>query len=259
MVQIVLSGCNGAMGRVISKQAKSREDCEIVAGIDISAQATEGYPVFASPEELPESYRATGDVLIDFSHPSALEGVLTLAHRMDIPLVLATTGLSEAQIDMVKRAAEKSAIFFSFNMSLGINLMSALAKTAARILGGQFDIEIIEKHHNRKIDAPSGTAILLANAVSEALPFTPQLSYERQSRREKRGKDEIGIHSIRGGTIVGEHELLFAGQDETLRITHTAYSRDVFATGALSAACFMAGKPAGLYDMNALIAQDEFR
>ena len=256
MVQILLSGCNGAMGQVIVKQAKSREDCEVVAGIDPNTQEGDGYPVFARAQDWPEDCKDKADVIIDFSHPSALEGSLALATRLSIPLVLATTGLSEGQVAAVRTASERLPIFFCFNMSLGINLMSALAKTAARILGGQFDIEIIEKHHNRKIDAPSGTAILLANAVREALPFTPQFSYERHSRREKRGKSEIGIHSIRGGTIVGEHELLFAGQDETLSITHTAYSKDVFATGALSAACFMVGKPAGLYDMNALIAQD---
>jgi len=252
MLNIILSGCGGAMGQVVSRRAKERGDCVIVAGIDPDSKMNEGYPVFSGADEC----AAGADVIVDFSHPSAVEGLLALSKRSGIPLVLATTGLSREQIASIREASKDIPVFFSFNMSLGINLMSALAKTAARVLGEHFDIEIIEKHHNRKIDAPSGTAILLANAVSEPLPISPEYVYERRSKRQKRNKNEIGLHAIRGGTIVGEHELLFAGQDETLSITHTAYSKEVFATGALNAALFMQGKPPGLYDMNDLIANN---
>ena len=248
MTDIILSGCGGAMGRAVSARAQS-VGCTVVAGIDPADGLQPGYPVFASAAEC----TAKAGVIVDFSHPSALEGLLELARRSGIPLVLATTGLDQAQISRVREASAQTPIFFSFNMSLGINLMSALARTAARVLGGQFDIEIIEKHHNRKLDAPSGTAIMLAGAVSEELAQPPEYIHERHSKRQKRGKNEIGLHAVRGGTIVGEHELLFAGPDETLSITHTAYSREVFATGALNAARFMQGKPPGLYDMNDLI------
>lgn len=237
------------MGGVISRRAKERGGCEIVAGIDPNAEAREWYPVFHAADQC----GTKADVIIDFSHPSALEGLIALSKRAGIPLVVATTGLSGAQIESIHEAAKEIPIFFTFNMSLGINLMTELAKTASRVLGGQFDIEIVEKHHNRKIDAPSGTAIMLANAVSESLPSEPEFVYERHSVRQKRQKDEIGIHSIRGGTIVGEHEVLFAGQDEVFSLSHIAYSKDVFATGALSAGIFMAGKAPGLYTMKDLI------
>ena len=248
MTKIILSGCGGAMGRAVSARAQS-VGCTVVAGIDPAADLQPGYPVFASAA----ACDAGADVIVDFSHPSALDGLLGLARRTGTPLVLATTGLGEGQLTRVREAAAQTPIFFSFNMSLGINLMSALARAAARVLGGQFDIEIIEKHHNRKLDAPSGTALMLAEAVSGELAAPPEYIHERHSKRRPRGKNEIGLHAVRGGTIVGEHELLFAGQDETLSITHTAYSREVFATGALNAARFMVGKPPGLYDMNDLI------
>jgi len=223
--------------------------CAIAAGIDPAADSREGYPVFMEASEC----TVVADVIVDFSHPSALEELLKLARRTGTPLVLATTGLDDAQLTQVRKTAEQVPIFFSFNMSLGINLMSALARTATKVLGWQFDIEIIEKHHGRKLDAPSGTALMLAGAVSGELAAPPEYVHERHSRRQPRDKNEIGLHAVRGGTIVGEHELLFAGQDETLSITHTAYSREVFATGALNAARFMVGKPPGLYDMNDLI------
>ena len=252
MIKVILSGCGGAMGWTVSSRARS-VGCEIVAGIDIKVSSKQvrasSYPVFGSAGEC----TAKGDVIIDFSHPSALEGLLELARKTSTPLVLATTGLDETQLAQVRAAAEHTPIFFSFNMSLGINLMSALARMATKVLGGQFDIEIIEKHHRRKLDAPSGTAIMLAQTVSSELNSPPEYVHERYSKRSPRGQNEIGMHAVRGGTIVGEHELLFAGQDETLSITHTAYSREVFATGALSAAKFMAGNAPGLYDMNDLI------
>ena len=251
-MRIILSGCGGAMGRAITARAQDFEGCEIVAGIDPNGPVllTPPYPVFQAAG----ACDVQADVIIDFSNPGALEDLLELAQRTELPLVLCTTGYSDDQVAQIKAAAEHLPLFFSFNMSLGINLMCALAKTATRVLGNQFDVEIIEKHHRRKIDAPSGTAIMLAGAVGEGLHTTPEYVHERHSKRQPRGKNEIGIHAIRGGTIVGEHELLFAGQDETLSITHTAYSKEVFATGALSAARFMQGKHPGLYDMNNLIA-----
>jgi len=236
------------MGRAVSARAHNM-GCAIAAGIDPAADSREGYPVFMEAAEC----TVVADVIVDFSHPSALEELLKLARRTGTPLVLATTGLDDAQLTQVRKTAEQVPIFFSFNMSLGINLMSALARTATKVLGGQFDIEIIEKHHGRKLDAPSGTALMLAGAVSQELAAPPEYVHERHSRRKPRGKNEIGLHAVRGGTIVGEHELLFAGQDETLSIIHAAYSREVFATGALNAARFMVGKPPGLYDMNDLI------
>ena len=248
VTNIILSGCGGAMGRAVHARAGS-VGCDIVAGIDPAAGLQMPYPVFASAA----ACDVKADVIVDFSHPAALEGLLELARSGATPLVLATTGLDEAQLTRVREAAAETPIFFSFNMSLGINLMSALARMATKVLGGQFDIEIIEKHHRRKLDAPSGTAIMLAQAVSAELTTPPEYIHERHSKRQPRGQNEIGMHAVRGGTIVGEHELLFAGQDETLSITHAAYSREVFATGALSAARFMAGKPPGLYDMNDLI------
>ena len=253
MVRIILSGCGGAMGQVVSRRARELGSCAIVAGIDPDTTVKADYPVFPSAS----ACSVEADVIVDFSHPSALGELLMLSRRLGIPLVLATTGLDEGQIASVREAARAVPIFFSFNMSLGVNLMSALAKAATRVLGGQFDIEIIEKHHNKKIDAPSGTAIMLAQAVSEELDAQPEYVYERHSKRQKRGKNEIGMHAVRGGSIVGEHELLFAGQDETLRIVHTAYSKEVFATGALRAAHFIPGKPPGLYDMNDLIADTQ--
>jgi len=236
------------MGRAVNAQAQS-VGCTVVAGIDPAVLSKMGYPLFESAAKC----TVKADVIVDFSHPSAVDGLLELSRCSGTPLVLATTGLDESQLARVRAAAEQAPIFFSFNMSLGINLMLALAKTATRVLGEQFDIEIIEKHHNRKLDAPSGTALMIANAVSQELAETPEYIYERHSKRQRRRKSEIGLHSVRGGTIVGEHELIFAGQDEALSITHTAYSREVFATGALSAARFMVGKPPGLYDMNDLI------
>ena len=252
MINIILSGCGGAMGRAVSARAQSL-GCAIVAGIDPGADLQVSYPVFDSAAQC----TAKADVIVDFSHPSALEELLELARQSGTPLVLATTGLDDAQLARVRMAAEQTPIFFSFNMSLGINLMSSLAKVATKVLGGQFDIEIIEKHHNRKLDAPSGTALMLADAVSGELAAPPEYIHERNSKRQPRGKNEIGLHAVRGGTIVGEHDVIFAGQDETLTISHTATSKGVFAEGALSAALFMRGRAAGLYNMGDLIGQTQ--
>ena len=191
--------------------------------------------------------------MIDFSHPSALSSLLELGKKRRLPLVLCTTGYSKAQVEELKAASKEIPIFYSRNMSLGINLLIELSKKAAQVLGKGFDIEIIEKHHNQKIDAPSGTALMLADEISTVLPEEPKYVYDRHSRRMKREKNEIGIHSIRGGTIVGEHDVLFAGHHETITRSHTAQSKEVFASGAVNAAIYLCGKPAGLYDMSDLL------
>lgn len=249
MTRLILSGANGAMGRVIAASARERGDFTIVAGIDPNTEMSGGFHVFPSPGDC----AAEADVIIDFSHPQALEPLLKMAVARRLPTVVATTGLHTAQIERLREAAKEIPVFFSFNMSLGVNLMVELAKTAARVLGADFDIEIIEKHHNKKIDAPSGTALMLADGISTVLPDEPPYVYDRHSQRKPRSKNEIGIHSLRGGTIVGEHEVVFAGKDEIVTISHSARSKQVFATGALNAAAFLVGKPAGLYNMSDLI------
>ena len=249
MKQIILSGCNGKMGHVISDIVMGRDDCTIVAGFDLNTQRQYDYPVYAKPSE----YTGSGDVIIDFSHPSLLTSLLDYAEEKKIPIVLATTGYSKAQLEEIHAAAQRLPVFFSANMSLGINLMVELAKKAASVLGGSFDIEIIEKHHNQKIDAPSGTALMIADGVSGVLSEKPQYVYDRHSQRKKRDKNEIGIHAIRGGTIVGEHDIMFAGRDEILTISHTAMSKEVFASGAVNAAVFMCGKAPGLYNMKDMV------
>lgn len=249
MTRLILSGCNGKMGRVITACAQARCDCEIVAGFDINTESHAGFPVYANPANC----GVQADVIIDFSHPSALAGVLAFARERKIPAVIATTGLTEEQIASVRAAADDIPVFFSANMSLGINLMLELVRKAAAVLGQEFDIEILEKHHNQKLDAPSGTALMLADAAKSAAGYDAQYVYERHSVRQKRGKNEIGIASIRGGTIVGEHDVIFAGQDEVLTISHQAMSKEIFAVGALNAALFLHGKPAGYYSMNDII------
>lgn len=249
MTRLILSGANGAMGRVISACARERGDFTVVAGIDPNTEMDGGFHVFPTPADC----SAEADVIIDFSHPRALEPLLEMAVARKLPVVVATTGLTPAHIARIRETADKIPMFFTFNMSLGVNLMVELAKTAARVLGNDFDIEIIEKHHNKKIDAPSGTALMLANGISSVLPQEPPYVYDRHSQRKPRSKNEIGMHSIRGGTIVGEHEVVFAGKDEIVTISHSARSKQVFATGALNAAAFLVGKPAGLYSMSDLI------
>ena len=245
MTRILLSGCNGAMGRVITAAAQEREGVEIVAGIDPNTAATAGYPVFATAAECD----IAADAIIDFSHPTACAPLLEYAAAKKLPVVVATTGLGDEQIALVNKAAGALPVFFSWNMSLGINLMTELCRTAARVLGQGFDIEIVEKHHNKKIDAPSGTAFMLADSIAEEFENPLRYEFDRHSKRQRRTKDEIGIHAVRGGTIVGEHEVIFAGRDELLTISHSARSKEVFATGAISAAEFLCDKPAGMYSM----------
>ena len=249
MTNIILSGCCGKMGRVITSCVEKRDDCKIVAGVDLNTDNSLGYPIYSSFSEVKE----TADVIIDFSHPSVLNSLLDFAKTRSLPLVLATTGFSSSQTEEIKAAAKNIPLFFTFNMSLGINLLVALSKKAAAILDGNFDIEIIEKHHNQKLDAPSGTAIMLAEAINETLDNKMMYEYDRHSKREKRPENQIGIHSIRGGNIVGEHEVIFAGHDEVITLSHQATSKEVFAVGALKAALFMNGKQNGLYDMNNVI------
>lgn len=251
MVRIILSGCNGKMGRVITGCVDKRDDCEIVAGVDVDTVMLSSYPVFSSFSDI----KCEADVIIDFSHPSLLTSLLSFVSDTGTPAVISTTGFDENQTAMIKSAAERSPIFFSFNMSLGVNLLLDLAKKATAVLGDGFDIEVVEAHHNQKIDAPSGTAVMIANAINDALPEKYDCTYDRHSTREKRGKKEIGMHSIRGGTIVGEHQIIFAGHDEIITLSHSARSKEIFAVGAVKAAIFMAGKPAGLYSMSDLISE----
>lgn len=252
MIKIIMRGCNGKMGQVISDIVKNDADAEIVAGIDLTAleNGTNPYPVF---EHLPEC-DVPADVVIDFSSPRGLTELLCVCRERKLPIVLCTTGFSQEQLAEIEEASKEIAILRSANMSLGINTLSKLAAAAAKILAeAGFDMEIVERHHNRKVDAPSGTALLLADAMNGALEGKYHYTYDRSGRREKRDPEEIGISAVRGGTIVGEHEIIFAGRDEVIELKHTAYSRDVFGTGAVQAAKFLAGKKAGMYDMQAVI------
>lgn len=249
MTRIVICGCCGKMGRVINDVIKSRNDCEVIAGIDLYGEKYDSFPVFKYPNELTEK----PDVIIDFSHPSSLNDLLDYALTNGVAVVFATTGYTQEQITAIKSAADQIPVFFTFNMSLGINLLVELAKKATQVLGGQFDIELIEKHHNQKIDAPSGTAIMIAEAINNELDNSCQFVYDRHSVRKKREKNEIGIHAVRGGTIVGEHEVIFAGRDEVITLSHSAASKEVFAVGSVNAAVFLANKEKGLYAMSDLI------
>ena len=250
MVNILLSGCYGKMGRAVYEYTLSRDDCRVVAGIDISA-GDMPFSVYSSPFD----FDGKADVIIDFSNPAALSGLLEYALKTNTPAVIATTGLSDDQINLLKMTSKQVPIFFSFNMSLGVNLLSELAEIAARVLGANYDIEIVEAHHNQKLDAPSGTAIMLADSISGVLAEKPRYEYDRHLKREKRPKNEIGIHSIRGGTIVGEHEIIFAGHDEVIKLSHSAGSKRVFAAGAVNAAVFIAGREPKMYNMKDLVKE----
>ena len=248
MTKIILVGACGKMGGVIADIVNKRDDCEIVAGVDrFPKECT--FPVYENLNNVSEC----ADVIIDFSHPSALDDLLSYSKETNTALVIATTGYDEEQKKKISEASKISPIFFTYNMSMGINLLANLAQKATEILGSEFDIEIVEKHHNQKIDAPSGTALMLADAICEVTPNAMKYEYDRHSKREKRSKNEIGLHAVRGGTIVGEHEIIFAGRDEIITLSHSARSKEVFAVGAVNAAVYMNGKPAGMYDMKELI------
>lgn len=250
MTNIILSGCNGKMGRVITRLAAEDDNCKIVAGFDINNCFPNTYPVYSDFSECEEK----ADVLIDFSHPSLLEDILRYCKKTATPAIICTTGLTAEQRKALEETSEEIPMFFSANMSLGINLLIALAKKAAQILEGGFDIEILERHHNQKIDAPSGTALAIADGISEVLSETGEYVYDRHNVRRKRRENEIGIHSVRGGTIVGEHEVIFAGTDEVIELKHSATSKEVFAVGAIKAAKFLKDKPAGMYSMDDLFS-----
>ena len=248
MTKIILSGANGKMGRVIQNVVSLRDDCEIVAGVDLNTEST-SFPVYANINEITEKE----DVIIDFSNPVLLDNLLAYSKANKMPLVIATTGYDDNQKAQINDASKECPIFFTYNMSMGINLLANLAKKAVSVLGSDFDIEIIEKHHNQKIDAPSGTALMLADAICEEIDNDMKYEYDRHSKREKRTKNEIGLHAVRGGTIVGEHDIMFCGRDEIITLSHSARSKEIFAVGAVNAAVYMNGKDAGLYDMAELI------
>ena len=247
-MDILLCGACGRMGAAVAAAAHEAGH-RIVAGVDPNPAATSPFPIFASPEEC--TVRA--DVIVDFSHHSALPALLSFAKKRRIPAVICTTGHTKEELDLLSRAAGEIAVFYSRNMSLGINLLMSLCRRAAAALGSDFDVEIVEKHHRNKLDAPSGTALMLADAVSGADKEPHPLVFDRTERRAVRPRGEIGISSVRGGSIVGEHEVIFAGKDEVITLSHSASSREVFATGALRAAEFLIGKPAGTYDMGSLL------
>jgi 4-hydroxy-tetrahydrodipicolinate reductase len=252
MTKVIISGCNGKMGQVVTGLCSADAEIQVVAGFDVNPEKRNDYPVYADPMEFP----GKADCIIDFSHPNALTSLLSYCKKSGCGIVLATTGYSEAQLGEIQAASKEVRIFKSANMSLGINVLLALVKQAAKVLGSTSDIEIVEKHHNRKLDAPSGTALMIADAAASALSYEPDYTFERHSVRQKRGKTEIGISSVRGGTIVGEHEILFAGIDEVLEIKHTAYSREIFATGAVKAAAFIGSlSEPGLYNMENLVSE----
>ena len=254
MINIILSGCNGRMGQVITGLAAEDPDVRICAGVDITGEEKNDYPVFKSFDEI-NGNETGADVIIDFSAPSAFESMLSFSVSNTIPSIVCTTGLSEEQIMALEFSSAKVALLRSANMSVGINLLISLLKEAAPVLNSAgFDIEIVEKHHNQKKDAPSGTAIALAEAVNESLEGTKEFVYDRSGRYEKRSPKEIGISAVRGGTIVGDHDVIFEGTDEVITFSHRAYSRAVFAKGALQAAKYLAGKAPGLYTMADVIA-----
>ncbi|MDR1664137.1 MAG: 4-hydroxy-tetrahydrodipicolinate reductase [Clostridiales bacterium] len=251
MTKIILNGYLGRMGKVVRGLVEKDPACEIVAGIDTSAIG-EGLTFPAYPDF--SSCDMPADVVVDFSGVSALRGMLMFGVEKRVPMVICTTGLSRDDEEEIRAASEKVAVFRSANMSLGINLIRNMLDRAAKLLyDARFDVEIIECHHNQKLDAPSGTALLLADAVNAALDGKMEYVYDRSERREKRPRNEIGLHALRGGTVVGEHSVVFAGQDEVITLKHEAHSREIFAVGALKAAAFIKGKPPGLYDMQDLI------
>ncbi len=250
MTNIIIQGIHGRMGQVLCELIAQRTDCCVVAGIDRDGSTGE-IPVFTSFEEL----TVKGDVLIDFSVPFATANAVPYCKEHHIPMVICTTGLDDETLAQIESAATEIAIFKSGNMSLGINLLADLCRRANAVLGTDYDIEIVEKHHHNKLDAPSGTALLLADAINEQAAEKYRYVYERESVRARREKNEIGISAIRGGSIVGEHDVLFCGPDEVITLQHTAYSRNVFANGAINAAVFLAPKAPGFYNMSDLLAQ----
>ena len=250
MIKILMHGCNGKMGRMITELVKNDDGAVIAAGVDTYTGIANDYPVYESIDQCDTDM----DVVIDFSNAGAVDALLDYCAEKKIPVVLCTTGLSEEQLEKVRETSEKTAVLKSANMSMGINLLLKLLKDAAKVLGNAgYDIELVERHHNQKLDAPSGTALALADSINEALNGEYHYVYDRSQVRQKRDAKEIGISAVRGGTIVGDHEVIFAGTDEVIEFRHSAYSRNVFAKGAVEAAKFLAGKETGMYDMGDVI------
>lgn len=250
MINILLNGCNGRMGQVISRIVTDNEKVQIVCGVDFNTAQNNDYPVYKNLAD----FTGEADVVIDFTNPNSLDGLIEFALKTNTPLVIATTGLSGDQVEKLKETSKTVPIFYTANMSLGINLLIELVQKAAKLLEGSFDIEIIEKHHNQKLDAPSGTALAIADGISEVLETPCEYVYDRHSSRKKRSKTEIGIHAVRGGTIVGEHSVIFAGLDEIIEVNHIAQSREIFAVGAVRAAEFLAKQKPSMYSMKELVS-----
>lgn len=251
MTKMIMHGCNGRMGHVIIDLVKEDKDIEVVAGVDAYGESSYDFPVFKNLEEC----NVAADVIVDFSNASAAEGLLAYCEKTSTPVVLCSTGLSEEQLLKVKETSKKVAVLKSANMSVGVNaLMKVLKEVSPLFAAAGFDIEIVEKHHNQKLDAPSGTAIALADSINDSLGNEYEYVYDRSTRREKRPEKEIGISAVRGGTIVGDHDVIFAGHDEVVTLSHRAYSRAIFGKGAIEAAKYLAGKPAGMYDMSDVLA-----
>lgn len=251
MTNVIMHGCNGRMGQMIAGLCANDPDITIVAGVDTYTEKKNDFPVFETIAQC----EIPADAVIDFSNAAAVDGLLDWCVEHKVPVVLCSTGLSEEQLEKVKKASGQVAVLKSANMSLGINTLMDLLQKAVKVFApAGFDVEIVEKHHNQKLDAPSGTAIALADAVNEAMDGQYEYVYDRSDRRQKRDAKELGISAVRGGTIVGEHEVIFAGTDEVIEFKHTAYSRAVFGKGAIEAAKFLNGKSAGLYNMQDVIA-----
>lgn len=251
ITKLVVSGINGKMGRVILSEVSKRRDCTVVGGVDVKDSEYKPIKIFKDAKEI----NVECDVVIDFSHPSVLDSLLAYAEDNNKPIVICTTGYSKEQVEKIKETSKRVPIFFSGNMSLGINLLIELSKKAQSVFSTGFDVEIVEKHHNQKIDAPSGTALMIADGISSVREDNVKYVYDRHSYRKPRAKNEIGIHSIRGGTIVGEHEVIFAGHDEVFSISHIAQSKEIFAVGSINAAIFLNGKQAGLYEMSDMLRE----
>lgn len=250
MTRIIMHGCNGAMGQMIAGLVADDENAKIVAGVDINTEMKNDFPVFANIRDCD----VEADAVIDFSHISCVENLLDWCAEKKMPVVLCTTGMTDEMLAKVEEVSKKTAVLKSANMSLGINMLLKILKEATAVLSpAGFDIEIVEKHHRRKLDAPSGTALALADSINEELNNEYEYVFDRSTRREKRPKKEIGVSAVRGGTIVGEHDVIFAGEDEVITFSHTAYSRAVFGKGAIQAAKFLNGREPGLYNMSHVI------
>jgi len=252
MLRAIISGCNGKMGHVLTNLIDNDNEITTTAGLDVGDVQNNNFPVYSKHKNCKEE----ADVLIDFSNAEGIDTLLEYAVSRKIPLVIATTGLSSTQMQRIKKASKSIPIFQSGNMSVGINLVMKLIEDATKVLQKNFDIEIIEKHHNTKVDAPSGTALMLAESVNSALSDKAEYIYDRTNVRKKRSKNEIGIHSLRGGTIVGEHSVVFAGNDEIIEINHTALSRNIFGLGAIRAAKYIVKQEPGFYNMKTLISDE---